>query len=73
MRWLTGGFHAPSPVEGPADAPQPARMPSAASCRRQLSVSAPVPAAEFDRFYGLMVVAGRLQANPAIEPPFTKT
>jgi len=72
MRWLTGGFHAPSPVEGPADAPQPARMPSAVSCR-QLSASAPVPAAEFDRFYGLMVVAGRLQANPAIEPPFTKT
>jgi hypothetical protein len=48
-------------------------MPSAASCRRQLSASAPVPAAEFNRFYGLMVVAGRLQANPAIEPPFTKT
>jgi hypothetical protein len=27
----------------------------------------------FDRFYRLMAVAGRLQANPAIEPPFTKT
>jgi hypothetical protein len=48
------------------------RRPPATSAALKWSAGVPLPA-EFDRLHGLMMVEGDLQANPAIERPFTKT